>query len=77
MKNTTIQKLINDMKTIVDRGHELTNKGFISILEGELLNEQTQIEDAFNAGVNYANGGLQTFDYPESRYYYYTYKNPI
>ena len=39
----------------------------------EMLAVEDQIKEAFKEGVIYGNGLLQTFDYPESRYYYFTY----
>ena len=35
--------------------------------------EEDQIKVAFKEGVIYGNRLLQTFDYPESRYYWFTY----
>ncbi len=50
----------------------------ISSIKKEIANlrsvEEDQIKDAFKEGVIYGNGLLQTFDYPESRYYCFTYE---
>ena len=35
--------------------------------------ERTQITDSFDEGVKYGNGLLQTFDYPTSRYFGFTF----
>ena len=71
---TVIQKLINDLKK-VDKNIEFTTDGFIQMLENSLNDEHQQIMGAFDEGVKYGNSTLQTFDYPASRYYHFTYKN--
>ena len=75
MKNTVIKKLIVALKEIDKRDVHLTNKGFITMLENCVLEEKEQIINAFDEGVKYGNGLLQTFDYPASRYFEHTYNN--
>lgn len=70
---TVVQKLINDLKEANSNIEFTTN--FIQLLENALNDEHQQIMDAFDEGVKYGNSSLQTFDYPASRYYHYTYKN--
>jgi len=74
MTKTVIQKLISDLKKLKSNKIELTNKGMIVILKNSLLDEREQIIKAFDEGVKYGNSDLQTFDYPASRYYGFTYE---
>ncbi len=74
MKNSVIQKLINDLKVIETRNIELTSIGVRVMLTNALEEEKQQIIDAFEEGWRYGNSDYQTFDYPASRYYNYTYE---
>jgi len=74
-EKTVLNALISDLKEINRRGISLTDDGIITMLENSLLKERQQIEDAFKEGVKYGNSDLQTFDYPASLYYVFTYKN--
>jgi len=74
-EKTVLAALISDLKEINRRGITLTHSGMITMLENSLHNERQQIEDAFNEGVKYGNSDLQTFDYPASFYYGFTFKN--
>jgi len=76
MEKTVIQKLLNDIKIIHSRGIELTPLGIITMLENSLEDEKSQIIKAFNEGIKYGEGSNR-FDYPNSRYYYFTYPNEI
>jgi hypothetical protein len=67
---TAIGQIIKKVKDSKD----MTNENFVKILESFLPTEQKQIIDAFNEGVKYGNSDLQTFDYPASRYFGFTYK---
>lgn len=44
------------------------------LVEQLLAADKAQIIDAFEEGVKYGNG-MQTFDYPASRYYAHTYQD--
>lgn len=73
---TATQELIDLVKEIERQNLILTTQSMLNILESRILsNEKKQIIDAFNEGVKYGNSSLQTFDYPASRYYVFTYKD--
>lgn len=71
---TVVQKLLDDLAEIEKRGVEISNTGFMMVLESLLSKERDQITEAFDEGVKYGNSLIQTFDYPASRYYEFTYK---
>lgn len=70
---TVIQELIETIEKAKSQEIELTTDGFLTILKNRLSKEKEQILDAFNEGMKYGNEPLQTFDYPASRYYMFTY----
>lgn len=71
---TAIQELTQLVKEIEGQNLKLTPQIMLNILEGKILvTEKEQILDAFNEGMKYGNSPLQTFDYPASRYYEFTY----
>lgn len=72
---TVLQSLIDDLTEINQRGISLTDSGIITMLENTLDKERQQIIDAFEEGMKYGNSDFQTFDYPASRYYGFTYEN--
>lgn len=73
---TAIQELIDVIKETERQNLIMTPKSLLDILETRMsLIEKKQIIDAFNEGVKYGNSPLQTFDYPASRYYVFTYNN--
>ena len=74
MEQTVIQKLISDIIEIDNRKLDITNKGIIVMLENSIVKERGQIIEAFEEGVKYGNSPFQTFDYPASRYYGFTYE---
>ena len=69
-KNTALKQLTEFLNS---KNPDLTS------IKKEIANlkmiEEDQIKEAFKAGVTYGNGP-QTFDYPESRYYWFTYGSP-
>jgi len=67
---TAIEQIIKNLKD----SKNMTNENLVKILESFLSIERQQIMDAFNEGVKYGNSQFQTFDYPASRYYGFTYK---
>ena len=73
LMKTTINKLIEIIEELKNRGIELTSDELLTILKQSELEEKEQILDAFNEGMRYGNSPLQTFDYPASRYYMFTY----
>ena len=71
---TAIQELIQLVEEMDRKNLKLTPQIMLNILEGKILvTEKEQILDAFNEGMKYGNSPLQTFDYPASRYYEFTY----
>lgn len=71
---TAIQELIQLVEEMDRKNLKLTPQIMLNILEGKILvTEKEQILDAFNEGMRYGNSPLQTFDYPASRYYEFTY----
>lgn len=70
---TIIQELIETIEKAKSQEIELTTDGFLTILKNRLSKEKEQILDAFNEGMKYGNSLYQTFDYPASRYYMFTY----
>lgn len=70
---TIIQELIEIVEKTKSQEIKLTTDDFLTILKNQLSKEKEQILDAFNEGMRYGNSPLQTFDYPASRYYMFTY----
>jgi len=72
MSKTAIKSLIEE---ITNSKLKPTPKKLIELLEAACIVERQQIIDAFEEGVKYGNSQFQTFDYPASRYYGFTYQN--
>lgn len=72
MKKTALDELIYFIENNENVDINSIKKKSIELIS----TERNQILDSFDSGVSYGNGILQTFDYPGSRYYQYTYRNP-
>jgi len=76
-KVTVITELIENINRINSfyEGEEyaLSAKIIMRMLNDAKELEKQQILNAFNEGMKYGNSSLQTFDYPASRYYMFTY----
>lgn len=70
---TAVQEVMEYVDAINNAGFDLSYEGVIASLEKALIKERTQIETALTEGIKYGNQSLQTFDYPASRYYSFTY----
>ena len=71
IKKTAMQILL-DIPIVFDP--EMLTDKLKDIITALLETEKKQIIDAFNEGMKYGNSKSQTFDYPDSRYYNFTYK---
>ena len=65
---TAIQQLVEYLKL------DPNNEALKNTLTQLMYVERSQIIDAFNEGVKYGQSILPPFDYPDLRYYNYTYK---
>lgn len=70
---TAIQKIIDSVTEMKKCNVELTNEEILKMLDNALSDEKGQILGSFNEGMKYGSSPIQTFDYPTSSYYMFTY----
>lgn len=75
MKQTAIMKLVDRFKELDASHMHLTSTNIIKILEESMKEEESQIKQAFDEGMEFGKDYVH-MDYPSSRYYFGIYKDP-